>query len=413
MKKQFLKFMPLMAAVLLATSCSKDDDNNNAPTQNTATKTDGKITIPFSVTVSNCNGSPLSKKMTYTDNGEDGLTVKFAPEQGEELTLSGKGITGVLKYDTETDLFSGDVEADDADAAAAFAAGNIDITYTYGEALKEPAFSNAPELSTLVAVCDHQFKGVFKSNVDDITLTDQNAYLKISMSVDQHALDVKSGDAKAVECKLSTTGYVWVAVPTGANLYVGSFIRKEADEVEASRIYTISRPNCVDLGITDGVLWTDYNIEGENGTKEGNYTYYTFENAAKDVPEGWVLPTGGSNGDFQKLFDECYWVWDDTQKGYNVFKSKDKDLDKGLTKGTADDVTYDASDTHIFLPAAGYINNNGILSQVGIETCHWAANSYDGWCGYCLRIKANEARPATWQGPSSGYSVRAIRRKQM
>ena len=403
-----------MAAVLMATSCSKDDDNNNAPTQNTTThntdtKTDGKITIPFSVTVSNCNGSPLSKKMTYTDNGEDGLTVKFAPEQGEELTLSGKGITGVLKYDTETDLFSGDVEAHDADAAAAFAAGNIDITYTYGEALKEPAFSNAPELSTLVSSCRHQFKGVFKSDEDDITLTDQNAYLKISMSVCQHKLVVKSGgaDSKAVECKLSATGGVWVAVPSYTALTVGSFISKKADEVEASKIYTIDRSGLVDLGIRDGILWADRNINAENVYDYGDYISYDWLDGSygqtNPVSAPLSIPKAADsdhNNDFYNLQTDCDWTWttnynNSGKVGYIVFKKDGSNI---------------SEDPHIFLPAAGYTYRNGTTIDAGSNGFYWSSNRKSIDLIYVLSFKGAVVRPYDHMSRSDRLPIRAVRR---
>lgn len=99
MKRSFIKVLPLVAAVLLAVSCSKDgnDDSNVAidpvETQNFASSTESSIpeskTIPFSITVGKYSNS-LSKATVE----ENTLTQTF--EAGDVLEISGTGISGTL-----------------------------------------------------------------------------------------------------------------------------------------------------------------------------------------------------------------------------------------------------------------------------------------------------------------------------
>ena len=72
MKSTFLKFLPIAAAVLLATSCSKDNDGDNSiatdpvvETQNFASPTESTA-IPFTIKV--VTGGSLSK-IGYNDDG--------------------------------------------------------------------------------------------------------------------------------------------------------------------------------------------------------------------------------------------------------------------------------------------------------------------------------------------------------
>ena len=118
------------------------------------------------------------------------------------------------------------------------------------------------------------------------------------MSKYQHKLDVKSGDAAAVECQLSADGEVWVAVPSGAPLTVGSFLSKKSTEVAPSKIYTINRAGLVDLGIT-GILWADHNVGATNPWDYGDYyawgeiePYYVEGHAYDNPCSNWATVDG-------------------------------------------------------------------------------------------------------------------------
>ena len=86
MKKTFIKFLPMMAAAMLATSCNNDDE-----TINPANGRDGVHTvstpetsgIPFAIKVDTRNS--LSK-IGFTDNGTN-VTVSFVDADVNNLTM--------------------------------------------------------------------------------------------------------------------------------------------------------------------------------------------------------------------------------------------------------------------------------------------------------------------------------------
>ena len=93
MKKRILSIAAMVAAMLFAASCSKDDDTQNAPAPapSTTEPTEQKsetIAVPFSITVNQGNNS-LTKAGLF-DNGSD-LVQKFLP--GDELVITGKGLS--------------------------------------------------------------------------------------------------------------------------------------------------------------------------------------------------------------------------------------------------------------------------------------------------------------------------------
>ena len=103
MKKTFLRILPLMAAVLLASSCGKDDDNsvnpvvNNNETEQHPTETVAEneyVTIPFSVGIAANEGLSKITCESYTDKeGHKKVKRSFGVEDvGKELTVTGDDI---------------------------------------------------------------------------------------------------------------------------------------------------------------------------------------------------------------------------------------------------------------------------------------------------------------------------------
>ena len=100
MKTAFLKFLPIIAAVMLATSCSKDD-NDNAPTNGRdGVHTVSTSTIPFSIRV---NTGRSLKKMAYENGTEVGsYQPKFEQKDEGNLTMiikDGDDVIGNLTLD--------------------------------------------------------------------------------------------------------------------------------------------------------------------------------------------------------------------------------------------------------------------------------------------------------------------------
>jgi len=215
-----------MAAMILAASCGNNDKDpvtpQPAPSKSTTEVTDngdGTFTVPFTVKVS--TGNSLAKKMEYSE-GEDGkINIKFVvgTNDDEKLRVSGEGVTGELGLKGELDdmtmstiyVFFGDLTLSNGVTIDDLEKG-IDLYYEYGEALTEPA-SSGKSLLDLVKTCNHLYKGTAKSNEDEITLTDQNTYLAISMSpCCDHTITINT---KKFTVKKSNNGRLWIAVPSG------------------------------------------------------------------------------------------------------------------------------------------------------------------------------------------------------
>ena len=213
----------------------------------------------------------------------------------------------------------------------------------------------------------------------------------------------------------------------------------------------------VDLGLESGTLWAtrnlgaakpweygDYYAWGETETKDdyhwGTYKYckgsaetltkYCYDakygndgftdNITTLLPEDdaatavlgsdYSMPTVA---DWGELYTQCYWVWTNYNNqgvsGYIVYKAK-AEGDKG-TRGGTPSASYSLSDSHIFLPAAGYRDDTG-LNRAGSFGGFWSASLFES--------RPNKARFCNFSssllGPTSsnnrdcGFSVRPVKR---
>ena len=90
---------------------------------------------------------------------------------------------------------------------------------------------------------------------------------------------------------------------------------------------------------------TKYNYSSSNGTVDNKTTLELSDDAARANWGGsWRMPT---DAELTELKDNCTWTWT-TQNGVNGYK-----------------VTSDKNGKSIFLPAAGYRNDNSLLNAGG------------------------------------------------
>ncbi len=101
----------------------------------------------------------------------------------------------------------------------------------------------------------------------------------------------------------------------------------------------------VDLGLSSGTLWAEYNV---GASSEWDYGYYfTFKEAKKmNAPK---------IGEFEELINECKWTWI-TGKGYKLTGSNGKTLN---------------------LPAAGWCYLNDTLGGEGGCGSYWTSRKID------------------------------------
>ncbi len=208
------------------------------------------------------------------------------------------------------------------------------------------------------------------------------------------------------------------------NLFLALSLFAVANAAAVDQLFT---PQYVDLGLPSGTLWATSNVGADKPEGLGDYfawgetkpkTVYEWENYAH-VGEGgtewlttkkgpgwydikkytrddglkgsiwyqgtkfigdnkttleptdnvaaakwggdWDMPT---SSDLEELYKNCYFVWTTNYSGasgYIVYKAK-ADGDKGKVNGSPA-ASYSTSDTHIFLPAAGYRRDNGFIHK--------------------------------------------------
>ena len=221
--------MPLLAAVLLATSCSKDDDanvSNGRDGVHTVSTTESGMSLSIRVKTGNSlnkiayDKEGVNYQPSFDDN--DANTLKMTIKEGNtklgELTLQSDLLT-----------FSGNISAPSSETT--------DLTaeiFTTGT-----RSSSNKSLADLLRFCAHTFSGTFKPNAESVTVKDQNAYLAITMSpCCNHDITI-NGNNYTVK-----NGRIWVAVEAGEAVTsegLGKNLNKSASDVQPGKIYTVAR----------------------------------------------------------------------------------------------------------------------------------------------------------------------------
>ena len=172
---------------------------------------------------------------------DDGMQATFNPEAGDKLIITGEGVlSGELipvdelsDFGGQTTVFSGELKVSSDEVAAKIANGQIFLTATYGEAL-EGVKSSTSGLKSLIETCKPLYKSVFASNAQSITLTDQTAYLAVTLPTDE-----KSVYINGVECELSD-GKVWVAIDA-SNKIQSARLSLFNQDVKPGQLYNVTR----------------------------------------------------------------------------------------------------------------------------------------------------------------------------
>ena len=429
MKRTFLTILPIAAALLLATSCSKDSDDNNVsiidnpqpaetieqPAEQPAETT---VKIPFTVKVG--GGESLSKiGYALQKDGDNDIWNKVTRtfDEGDlatgthpiTLTVNGaetnSGITestlSLKKDDDGKFYFEGDITVD-ADKKDAFN-GETGIALVGEFSVSGTAAlptSSDESLAKLMETCAHTYKtkdGEFTSKSPSIKLYDQNVYLAIQMSPLQHNIDVTIGDAPS-NYPMNSDGQVWIAL--AANTAVSTnFLSKDASDVVAGHIYTIDRSGFVDLGIAGGILWADKNIGATKVYDYGDYyawgetvPYYADGHSTEDPCTVWR--TVG-----ERTFSGYNWTnyagFDGDGNGSGFTKYKDASTS---TLSTDDDIAHQTyQKDKVSMPTT---EEFATLKS----SCYWVwTNDYSGKQGYI--VYKNQGSEAGAVVASSGTAV--------
>lgn len=252
MKNIFIKCLPLVAATLLITACSKDDtidSNNPIPTDNTIDK-DSYVTVPLSVKVDeNVCQSKMAISATEGNIGKV-VTRKFEPDDVDIISLqvTGNGIIPAdlpLKSttlgDREIYYFEGDIKVESGKLQD-FNNGNITLTGSFSTPAKETPEQTHSTVSLidLVNHCSHEYKGSFRSNAGSIVLIDQLSYLAIKWKdPNDNRLGITIDDDYN-SFPLNDNGEIWIALEGSRRINIEKF-GLEAKVAEVGHIYNINK----------------------------------------------------------------------------------------------------------------------------------------------------------------------------
>lgn len=398
MKRTLLTFLPIAAALLLATSCSKDTDdnivNNPAPveTQKDASPAEPK-TVPFSIDV--VPGGSLSK-IAYNDGGTT-VTVKF-----EEADITA-GLTMSVTDGTHSTTLN--LTAVDVDGKGTFTGSwnageepsdNTELTATVAYNSSSTVVNSTESVQKLMETCAHNYKGTFNyqtSGGNSVTLTDDRAYIEFTLAEGQKKVSV-NGQWYDVD---QTSHKAYVAVE--GNTEVTTRI-KGKKTLKAGKIYTIECTDVVDLGPTFSVLWKTTNETG--GTVSSSYSQSDAETSVYKEEKYYNWTNACAFGRINES--------DEYEKGTaDPFRLPTKAELEALSSGTwktknsVNGREFSTDYGSVFFPAAGLDGGE----EAGDEGYYWG-ESYDDSRAYILFFYGRGANVRPY--PVSGkYSVRLVR----
>ena len=320
MKKHVI-LVSMIVATMFATSCSKDDgdnveqpvakevqneDNNKSEAQNAATRP---------IVIKAKNGATLSKVATT-----DGYNFTFS--EGDKLVLTdGTTTYATLEMEgeggTSSATFKGEISTE-ADNKSIYAV--IDGQTPLSE-VKTSTESLAAVVESNCYFKSENFDYDANSELS-VTLNDQNAYLVFEVSENQKKVNIGS------EWYDAANGKLFAAVPAGA--VSGRFFGTQT--AKSSEIYTITRTDVVDLGLS--VLWCTSNATSSETDQK------TWSEAKSMETEVYKLPSASN---FKELTGE------EIVEGVSVTKQW-----KGDGNGVESGYTFSTDYGSVFFPAAGF-----------------------------------------------------------
>ena len=257
MKQTFLKFMPLVAAVVFAVSCSKNDDNGGTADiveQPAEEVGGGYVKTPFSVKVDNDSGLSVisyeamdggsAKVARHFVEGDKGtvltVTSRGAYGDGGDMIYAIKPSTLTLASDDNINFyFTGDISVS-SDSLERFKgtspdAPPITLTGVLGTAIS--GFAHSTEsLADLMSNCNHQYEGVFASDqTDAIVFTDKNAYLAIGLPATETSVNIND---KSFDLNL---GRCWIAFDPTSTKITSEALGLSGNEASAGSVHTVCR----------------------------------------------------------------------------------------------------------------------------------------------------------------------------
>jgi hypothetical protein len=403
MKKSFVKVLPFAAAVLLATSCSKDDNNDETKIDNQP-KVE-KVVIPFSVKVNTDNS--LSKiAYTVKDNDVSQFDVTFTnADEGTEMNIESGGniepTTLILVQEGNDFVFKGDITLAEGITEDDFNSG-FNISGSFGEA-GEIVVTSTTSLADVMGKCSHQYTSTFSSKDATINLDDNYAYLEVSCATEQTKFQLTIGGSAQDYIPSTTNHKIWIAVPNGTSV-TGNMIKSMT--VDGGNVYRADRTDVVDLGPTFSVLWTLKNLGANSPTAAGLYYTWGETNGYASGTHNFNTTVSGEN--FQDAAASL---------GTDYRMPNDADFNglNGCRRTWVEDkgCTYSNDYGSIFFPAAGYCGADAALTYNKTNAYYWVStydNNNNTYKQYRFETTKFSTESKVVEGANSaGFPIRAVR----
>lgn len=396
MKRMFIKMLPVMAAVLLATSCSKDDGNDAAidtPIDNPQ-QTEAVSNVYKTITISGKVGKSTLSKVTVAEKQltfEGNDTEKFSfGKEGEDVygDITIKDAYGrfdaTLNYSSEDALTKGSFTA---------TLGTDPEKLSIGYDNLETAVQNAYYVIPFTVSKDGEEEGKFKLNErtlsKDAPSYDIKVYLQSAFIEAQTSKTITVNDDASVSVE---EGKFYVVSSTAT-------MGKDKKPITSGKIYKVKAASSVPAGYVDlGVV----NAKGEHVYFAESNSEESTWNAINEAGKLDELPT---EEEWVALANACYWVWGqkDGTNGMYAYKLRDGETSNYSGSSFNNDRDYSTdTDPYIFLPVTpgcsyGY---------------YWSSTEYESDSGYayCLRFDSDDVNPERSRGKTRTWSVRTVRR---
>ncbi len=206
------------------------------------------------------------------------------------------------------------------------------------------------------------------------------------------------------------SGLKWATKNVGATIpqdYGNYYAWGETEPQSSNRYYWDSYKWCNGTETS----MTKYCVSTSYGTVDNNTTLDSDDDAASVNWGGkWRMPTRIEQ---KELITNCYWVWtssynDSGKAGYIIYKAKSSS-DKGqvVTSGNTPSSSYSLSDSHIFLPAAGFRYEGSLYT--GGAGYYWMSSLGEYLGSYaCIFYFSSGSRGDSFYSRCRGHSVRAV-----
>ena len=172
--------------------------------------------------------------------------------------------------------------------------------------------------------------------------------------------------------RLWADGPYWATCNIGAesptdNGYYYMWGSTQGYEYRGGKFYKVGTDTEIATGGFYWTIYTKFGTYNSTNTETYGFTKYTADKTDGDGKSrlepiddaatiewgsGWRMPTGGANGEFQKLFDNCVWTFNGELGGYLV-------TGKGEYEGIS-----------VFFPAAGYADAYSLYNVGG----YWSSS---------------------------------------